>query len=98
MRTYCILVADSRARDLGDFEGDIKASLPGTVNYITVYICVPGAKILDLYEPLIAKLNSLSRREYACRFIIKIAAGINNLTHKYNIYIPAEDAIAKTRS
>lgn len=83
MRNFCILAADSRARWFRDIDQTWQRDM-FTVDhdsYIPIYISIPGAKILDLLQPILTKLSELPTRS---RILLKIAAGINNLTKKYH--------------
>ena len=74
IKYYVILVADSRARGFQDFDKG------KCYTYVTQYICKPGARISDLTEQAVSAISDIPKDN--TRVIVKIAAGVNNLTIK----------------
>ena len=76
-KTYhALLVADSRAKNFDLLDQD------KLYTYNVHYVVKPGAKIRDLQRDACAALNSIPQQDTVV--LVKVAAGINNLTHKLN--------------
>ena len=76
MRPLVLVVSDSRGKKFGDLYQEFQ---DGGNRYEFDHICVRGAKINDLIEPTIERVKDEFSKRY---IIIKLAAGINDLTKK----------------
>ena len=76
LQFHAVLITDSRGRGFPVFDqGE-------DLGYTPHYIIKPGAKIRDLQDDAIALIGGLPKTK--TKVIVKIAAGINNLTEKIN--------------
>ena len=76
LQYHAILVSDSRARGFATLDQGEDYDF----GYQAHYVCIPGAKIRDLKDNTLALINDIPPTN--TKIIVKIAAGINNLTRK----------------